>query len=72
MANFTKRTKTVTYTEYLIPRGSHMDEWDKAATVALREYEAANGPSKFDDWAQIDCDDEHIIIRITTEKVTPA
>lgn len=69
MASFTRRATR--HIDYLIPIGSSIDVWDKAATAALREWESLN-PGKSPGggaWATVHTGGEHVIIRITIREV---
>lgn len=76
MAVYSQRTRTITYTEWTLPRDSAIGEFSKAWNVAWNQYLDERGLPRdsrmSDDWARVDADDDHIIIRITNEQVTPA
>lgn len=74
MANYSRREMVTTHVEFLVPKGSASDEFDKAwvaasqnwAAIHRREFKDAPG-----NWATVDADDEHVIIRlIKTEEAT--
>lgn len=71
----TWRTKTVTYTEYLVPRDAPIGELVKAMHHAWVGYCTATGHDPIntpgDDWARVDHDDENVIIRFEHTEVKP-
>jgi hypothetical protein len=70
VASFTRRDTTTRHIDYMIPNGFSIDEWDQAATAALREWESLNpGNAALDDWATVHPGSEHVIIRITIQEV---
>ncbi len=75
MANFTRRERTTRAIEYLHRKGDCVGELYKALSVAWSERCRLKGLNPDtermpDDWAWIDFDDEHVIIRFEIEKVT--
>lgn len=74
MANFSRRERTTRHVEYLHRKGDCAGELYKALDVAWHERCRLLGkdPERMpDDWAWIDFDDEHVIIRFEIEKVEP-
>ena len=75
MANYTWRTRTTVCREYLVPRGDCVGELYKALTAAWDERRQLLGKDSDgrmpDDWAWIDFDDEHVIIRFEITEVNP-
>jgi len=70
----TWRKKITHTTEFLVRKGSAIGECHKAVAVAWVQFCDATGTdrnsSPWDDWATVDFDDEHVIIRIlTTDEV---
>ncbi len=75
MANFTRRERTTKHVEYLHRKGDCVGELYKALNTAWAERcrlrgEAPGSTRESDDWAWVDFDDEHVIIRFEIEKVT--
>lgn len=65
MADYEMREVVIRHTEWIVKRGACAGEFDKAWCAACDEWRARN-PDKDrpDTWAQLDADDEHIIIRL--------
>lgn len=64
MASYSRRGRVTRHVEYLIPKGDTVAEFLKAWAAAQREVEGIDKQRlKWDDWARVDADDEHIIIR---------
>ncbi len=77
MANFSRRERTTRAVEYLHRKGDCVGELHKALNTAWNERcrllgKDPNVARMPDDWAWIDFDDEHVIIRFEIEKVTDA
>ncbi len=75
MANFSRQERTTKHVEYRVPKGNVMGEFDKADRAAWHEYCRLNDQDpatarRWDNWAEVDADDEHVIIRFEIEKVT--
>lgn len=73
MATWSRRTRTTTYIEWLVPFGV-VGELNKAEYAAWVEYCRIRGwdateSRRSDDWATFYADDEHVIIRIEVSKV---
>lgn len=69
----TWRHRTTHTTEYLLPANAPIGEFMKAYWVAWAQYCNSKGIDQHttkpsDDWARIDHDDEHVIIRYETTK----
>lgn len=75
MANFSRRERTTRHVEYLHRKGDCAGELDKALVTAWNERCRLLGKdpdgSMPDDWAWIDFDDEHVIIRFEITEVNP-
>lgn len=76
MANFSRRERTTRSVEYLHHKGDCVGELNKALKAAHAEYCHLNGKDvershiwDSDDWAWIDFDDEHVIIRFEVSEV---
>lgn len=76
MANWSRRERTTRHVEYLHRKGDCVGELYKALSAAWADYcratgKTADGDWLPDDWAWIDFDDEHVIIRFEIETVKP-
>lgn len=78
MANWERRERTIRQVEYLHRKGDCVGELWKALKSAFAEQFRMRGEEPdfsrmwhTDDWAWIDFDDEHVIIRFEIEKVEP-
>ena len=75
MTTIDRQVRTVRSVEYRIDRGHYMGTFNKIYQFAAQEYMEKTGKGDLsDDWAQIDADDEHVIIRfvISDSKVESA
>lgn len=69
MGRQSRREHTRRVIEHIVPIGASMADLAYALTAAEREWEQLN-PSRNhrpDDWARMDADDEHIIIRFEVD-----
>ncbi len=75
MANFSRRERITKHIEYLVPLGDVIGEFDKADRTAWNERCRLRGEDpettrRWDDWATVHADDEHVIIRFEITEVS--